>query len=63
MTVEYVLLLALFGFLVMGALTSTPQKSFDNAGPRLGARDEKHLSTGYGFGKSDGNKTSTLQWE
>lgn len=63
MTVEYVLLIGLFVFLVMGALVSTPQRSFDNAGPKLGARVEKHLMTGDGFGKSSGNGTAPLEWK
>lgn len=63
MTVEYILLLALFVFMVMGALTSTPGKSFENAGPKLGARVEKHLTTGDGFGKSQGNGVSPLEWQ
>ncbi len=63
MTVEYILLLSLFVFLAMGALVSGPQKSFTNAGPRLGARVEKHLITGDGFGQSAGNGTSPLKWE
>lgn len=63
MTVEYILLLAMFVFLVMGALVSTPQRSFENAGPKLGARVEKHLTTGDGFGSKKGNGTAPLQWE
>lgn len=63
MTVEYVLLISLFVFLVMGALTSTPQRSFDNAGPKLGARVEKHLTTGEGFGPRNGSKVTPLDWE
>jgi hypothetical protein len=64
MTVEYVLLLSLFVFLVMGALTSTPQNTFEKAGPRLGARVEKHLSTGDGFGTSrGGSRTQPLEWK
>jgi hypothetical protein len=49
MTVEYILLLALFSFILLGALVSGPQKSFDQAAPRLGARVEGHLTTGDGF--------------
>jgi hypothetical protein len=63
MTVEYVLLLALFVFLVMGALTSTPQLSFENAGPKLGARVEKQLMTGDGFGKSTGGGVAPIDWK
>ena len=63
MTVEYILLLSLFVFIVMGALIDGPQKSFTNAGPKLGARVEKHLITGDGFGQSQGTGTSPLKWE
>ncbi len=63
MSVEYILLLALFVFLMMGALIGGPENSFTKAGPRLGARVEKHLITGYGFGKSSGSGASPLRWE
>lgn len=63
MSVEYILLLALFVFLLMGALIMGPQNSFTKAGPRLGARVEKHLMTGYGFGKSSGGGIAPLRWE
>jgi hypothetical protein len=49
MTVEYVLLLALFSSMLMGAIVKGPYNAFTNAGPKLGARIEKHLSTGAGF--------------
>ena len=49
MTLEYVLLLSLFVLLVMGAVTKGPMNAFENAGPKLGARVEKHLTTGVGF--------------
>jgi len=62
-TAEYVLLLALFVFLAMGALVKNPNRSFNNAGPKLGARVEKHLITGDGFGQSTGSGTSPLKWE
>jgi hypothetical protein len=63
MTIEYILLLAMFTFLVVGALVSSPQRSFDNAGPKLGARVEKHLTTGDGFGTKKGAGVAPLQWE
>ncbi len=49
MTVEYVLLIALFVYLILGAMTSTPMKTFEDYGPRLGARVEKQIITGDGF--------------
>jgi hypothetical protein len=55
MTVEYVLVLSLFVLLVMGTLIKGPNHAFENAGPKLGARVEKHLITGNGF--------DNLKWE
>lgn len=49
MTVEYVLLLvALLGFGIK-AFMSAPADAFREAGPRLGARIERQISTGTGF--------------
>jgi hypothetical protein len=61
MTVEYILLLALFSFVLLGALVSGPQNSFDKAAPRLGARVEGHLGTGDGFTVEGGKEA--LRWE
>jgi hypothetical protein len=63
MTVEYILLIAMFVFVVMGALVSAPQKTFEKAGPKLGARVEKHLITGQGWGKSDGSSVAPIGWK
>ena len=52
MTVEYVLLLALVTIFMVGTLVKGPLNSFENAGPKLGARVEKHLVTGEEFGKN-----------
>lgn len=60
MTVEYVLLLALFVLFIMSALVRGPFDSFENAGPKLGARVEKHLITGDGFGPQG---PGTHRWE
>lgn len=49
MTVEYVLLISLFVYLLLGALTTQPAKTFTDFGPRLGARIEKQIVTGDGF--------------
>lgn len=52
MTFEYILLLCLFAFIVMGSFVgknSGIESTFQKAGPRLGARVEKHLETGRGF--------------
>ncbi|HPI40620.1 MAG TPA: hypothetical protein PLJ21_07430 [Pseudobdellovibrionaceae bacterium] len=49
MTIEYVLLLTATVFLILKAFISAPTKAFANAGPRLGARIERHLVTGSGY--------------
>lgn len=49
MTIEYVLLVSLFVLMLMGSITKGPKGAFENAGPKLGARIEKHLMTGDGF--------------
>ena len=59
MTVEYVLLLSLFVYLLLGAMTSTPTKTFEDYGPRLGARVEKQIITGDGFTAQG----KALKWE
>lgn len=62
MTVEYILLISLFVFLVMGALTGTPQRSFENAAPKMGARVEKHLESGEEFMSKKGSGAA-VPWE
>lgn len=59
MTVEYVLLVSLFVYLLFEAMTATPMKTFEDYGPRLGARIEKQLMTGDGFTQ----KGAGLKWE
>ena len=51
MTVELVLLLGLYAFIVLGALLGDlgPLETFRKSGPRLGARIERNVETGYGF--------------
>jgi hypothetical protein len=49
MTVEYVLLLALFAIAMAGTVIKGPFGAFENAGPKLGARVERNLITGDGF--------------
>lgn len=60
MTLEYVLLLSAFFFLVASSLIGGPHKSFDVAGFKLSARVEKHLITGEGFAEAKGRP---LKWE
>ena len=58
MTIEYILLVFLFAFFVMGKLISGPSNAFKASGPRLGARIEKQLVTG----EKKKKKGSALQW-
>jgi hypothetical protein len=58
MTVEYILLLSCFVLFVMKVIYTGPNDAFRNAGPKLGARVEKHLITGERF-SSDGTRPAT----
>lgn len=49
MIVEYILLLTAFVAMLMKITYYAPLDAFQKAGPRLGARIEKHLATGRGF--------------
>ena len=51
MTIEAILLLGIFVFLLLGAFIGPngPRSTFAKAGPRLAARIESNLSTGRGF--------------
>ena len=51
MTTELVLLLALYAFVLGGALfgENGPKATFESAAPRLAARLEEHIATGSGF--------------
>ncbi len=54
MTTELVILLMVF-LIVIAGIFNVPTKSFEEAGPKLGMRIEKHLETGAGFvGKTKG---------
>jgi hypothetical protein len=47
--VEYVLLITAFVVMLLKITYFAPLNAFNEAGPRLGARVEKHLTTGRGF--------------
>ena len=51
MSTEYVLLLGIYGFILLGAFVGDkgPGATFKDAGPRLGARVERNIVTGRGF--------------
>jgi hypothetical protein len=63
MTLEAMLLLFLFVFVVLGAFTK-PSPTFLNYSPRLGARIENHIAVGNQFIVHDtsGGTTGSLQW-
>lgn len=54
MTVELVLLLGIYVFIVLGAFLGDlgPIQTFKKSAPRLAARVERNISTGDGFRKS-----------
>jgi len=54
MTVELVLLLGIYAFLILGAFLGDlgPIETFKRSAPRLGARIERNISTGDGFRNS-----------
>lgn len=51
MTLEVTLLVGMFAFILGGSFfgESGPLKVFQSSGPKLGARIEKHVTTGRGF--------------
>lgn len=49
MTIEYVMLLVCVMAIALKSFFSAPREAFMNAGPKLGARVEKHLVTGQDF--------------
>ena len=66
MTVELVLLLSLYAFLLLGAFLGDlgPIETFKRSGPRLGARIERNISVGDGFRESaDGEGVSWIKPE
>jgi hypothetical protein len=64
MTTEFILLLGLYAFIILGAFLgdSGPGNTFKEAGPRLGARVERNIATGTQFiDKRSGRKS--LYWQ
>jgi len=60
MVVEYILLLSAFVIILLKVTYFAPLKAFEQAGPRLGARIEKHLTTGRGFSE---NSVIPILWQ
>lgn len=52
MTIEYVLLLTVVFMLSLKGFMGAPRDAFMNAGPKLGARIERHLITGQAFSEN-----------
>jgi hypothetical protein len=54
MTVELVLLLGIYAFILLGAFLGDtgPIETFKKSAPRLGARVERNISVGDGFRQS-----------
>lgn len=60
MTIEYILLLVAVTFFALKVLVTAPINAFEQSGPRLAIRVEKHLMTGTGFDKVVNGQR--LQW-
>lgn len=60
MTIEYVLLLIAVFAIGLKTFSTAPKQAFRNAGPALGARVEKQLTSGDGFKPMPGNVR--LEW-
>ena len=61
MTIEYVLLLVAMVFFGLKVLVTAPINAFEQSGPRMALRVEKHLMTGSGFDKvNNGNR---IEWK
>lgn len=62
MTVELVLLVGIYGFLIIGAFLGDlgPIETFKKSAPRLAARVERNISTGDGFRNS--NDGQPVNW-
>ena len=50
MTIEYLLLMVCIFMFALKILVSAPMTAFKESSPRFGARVEKQISTGTGFG-------------
>ena len=64
MTTEYVLLLALYAFILLGIFLGDlgPIETFKKSAPRLAARVERNISTGDGYRTSkDGRGFSWIE--
>jgi hypothetical protein len=60
-TTEYVLILGLFAFLLMGAFTR-PSSTFKDAGPRFAAKLERDIAVGKKFKIKDSGGKPHINW-
>lgn len=62
MTTEFILLLGLYAFILLGAFLGEkgPMSTFKSAGPRMAAKLEKDVSVGKGFRDSQGRAVMYL---
>ena len=63
MTTELILLIAVWAFIVLGVFMNPdigPIGTFNQSGPRLGARIERNVAVGYRYTVPNG---TYLQWE
>lgn len=65
MTIEYVVLLALAGLVLMPALLKAPKDGFNKGSVKLGARIETQLATGSRFKPypTSGGDSERVPWE
>ena len=61
MTLEYILLLGLFVTMIMGTMMKGLFNAFEDAGPKLAARIERHLITGDKF--PNGGSSPLTDWK
>ncbi len=64
MTTEFILILGLYAFILLGAFLGErgPISTFKGSAPRLAAKLEKDISVGKGFRDST-NGGSTINWK
>jgi hypothetical protein len=60
-TIEYILLLVAMVFFSLKVLVTAPVNAFEQSGPRLALRVEKHLITGSGFDKINNGRRN--EWK
>ena len=64
MTTEFVLLLGLYAFILLGAFLGErgPIQTFNKSAPRLAAKMERDISVGKGFKDKSKGRSPTVTW-